>query len=358
MNKRLLKELQLLITQQNSKPLLENDYLVHFEEENVTRIYTLIKCPYDSVYRHKFIRLNFDIPDDYPHSPPSVNFVNHDSVRIHPNMYDNGKCCATILNTWGDDKFEKWTSSMGIETILVMFHSFLDWNPYMYEPGGRDEPDYSIYVQYQSWISCLIRYLQYEKIPLFNNMIHNYLLVNIDYIIDDLDNLLEEYPRDYYYCRCFEIDEYEIDYQYVLYTLQNFYNYIDYKDSSDQMDICDTNDKNWTCEICFDTETDIYKKQFNLHCGHVFHTECLQQHVDKNFSICPMCRSELTHDDVHRLNNKNPEINGIPGNNNIDNDNDNVSWMINPLTKRRIKIGGRTWQYLIDSGFLNNDDHS
>lgn len=348
MNKRLLKELRLLITQQNSRPLLENDYLVHFDEENLTRIYTLIKCPYDSVYRHKFIRLNFDIPDDYPHSPPSVNFVNHDSVRIHPNMYESGKCCATILNTWGDDKFEKWTSSMGIETILVMFHSFLDWNPYMYEPGGKDDPDYSVYVQHQSWISCLIRYLQYERIPLFNSMIHNYLLLNIDSIINDLDNLLEEYPRDYYYCRCFEIDEYEIDYQYVLYTLQNFYNYIEYKDISDQMDVCDINDKNWTCEICFDTATDniINKKQFNLHCGHVFHKECLQQHIDKNFTICPMCRSELTDTDLNGINNIeiNLEIN-------------EKTWMINPLTKRRIKIGGRTWQYLIDSGFLTmNED--
>ena len=87
MNRRLFKELQLLLKQQNSKTLLENDYIIHFDEDNLTKIYALIKCPYDSVYRHKFIRLNFEIPNDYPHSPPSVNFVNYDSVRIHPNMY-------------------------------------------------------------------------------------------------------------------------------------------------------------------------------------------------------------------------------------------------------------------------------
>lgn len=353
-NRRLLKELNLLLQQQNSKPLLENDYIIHFDEDNLSRIYALIKCPYDSVYRHKFIRLNFDIPDDYPHSPPAVNFVNYDSVRIHPNMYESGKCCATILNTWGDDKFEKWTSSMGLETILIMFHSFLDWHPYMHEPGGRDDPNYSIYVQHQTWISCLIRYLQYEKIPLFNNMIHNYLLINIDNITDDLYELLTEYPRDYYNCRCFEIDDYEINYNYILYTLQNFYNYIEYKDDSELMNIENETPVNWTCEICFDTN-ESKKQPFNLSCGHLFHNDCLTEHLDKNANLCPMCRKEVSENEIYKLHNPvNENQIDNENENQIDNENNNENekWMINPFTKRRIKIGGRTWQYLIDSGLI------
>ena len=124
-NKRFLKEIQRLYLQQSQKELLKNDYLIVYDEANINKLYAIIKAPRDSVYKHKFIRLNFTIPDNYPHSPPEVTFVNYDGVRIHPNMYENGKCCATILNTWGDNIFEKWTSSMGIETILLTFHSFL-----------------------------------------------------------------------------------------------------------------------------------------------------------------------------------------------------------------------------------------
>ena len=80
MNKRLVKELKNLILQQNKKPLLENDYLVSFDEENINHVYTIIKCPYDSVYRHKFIRLDFNIPEDYPHSPPIVTFINYELI--------------------------------------------------------------------------------------------------------------------------------------------------------------------------------------------------------------------------------------------------------------------------------------
>jgi ubiquitin-protein ligase len=149
-NKRLLNEIKRLFIQQNNKDLLDNDYLIHFDDTNINKVQTIIKAPQDSVYRHKFIRLDFEIPDNYPYSPPKVTFVNFDGVRIHPNMYEDGKCCSTILNTWPSDN-EKWTSSMGIETVLLAFISFLDYNPYTFEPGGRDDSTYTDFVLYQSW---------------------------------------------------------------------------------------------------------------------------------------------------------------------------------------------------------------
>jgi hypothetical protein len=33
-------------------------------------------------------------------------------------------------------------------------------------------------------------------------------------------------------------------------------------------------------------------------------------------------------------------------------DNQEDEWMINPLTRRRIKIGGKTWLYLKNSGTI------
>jgi ubiquitin-protein ligase len=324
MNKRLLKELVQLVNEQNSKPFLENNYLIYFDESDITKIHTIIKGQNDSLYRHKFIRLDFEIPDNYPHSPPKVNFINHDGVRIHPNMYENGQCCATILNTWGSSIYEKWTSSMGIETILVMFHSFLDNNPYMYEPGGRDDPSYSVYVLYQSWTSCLIRYLQYETIELFKDFISNYMMININTIFMDLNELDQEYPNNYYYTPCFEIDNYIINYKNIIYQLSGYFSYIEYKEVVDEpVDFKTFNTADYKCQICFDTKEDESNESDfeKTICGHNFHRSCLKDHCSNNNNLCPMCRTDI---EV-----KNEKIENI--------------WIINPLTKRKIKVGGKTY---------------
>lgn len=346
-NKRLIREIRKLIIQQTQRDLLDNDYIIHVDDADASTVHALIKPPQDSVYRHKFIRLDLKVPDNYPHSPPEVTFVNHDGVRIHPNMYENGKCCSTILNTWGDSKYEKWTSSMGIETVLLTFHSFLDNNPYTYEPGGRDDPDYTVYVQHQSWHTCLIRYLQYEKIPLFIQFMHNYLLTHIDSVFADLLNLAETYPYDSYYTRCFEIDNYIINYQRIIETMQYLYNYLDYtvanaEEDTDKIDFNEFMSRDYTCNICFDTET--YTQSIELECGHKFHTSCLKAHAEANNYLCPMCRKELTPTDETRLN---ADIVVVVETGHVP-----VEWVINPLTKRRVKVGSRTYNNLVEQGVI------
>jgi ubiquitin-protein ligase len=343
MNKRLLKELRSLILEQNKKPLLENDYLISFDEANMNNVYTIIKCPYDSVYRHKFVRLNFDIPDDYPHSPPKVTFVNYDGVRIHPNMYQDGKCCSTILNTWPSDN-EKWTSSMGIETILLTFHSFFDNNPYTYEPGGRDDPSYTEYALFQSWKTCLLRYIHdYSQPELFTTFIHNYLMVNIEYIFNDLAELMDEYPYGPRFTRCFEIDNYIINYDNVIYRLEQYYQYIDYRDNfaleNEELDYTSFSKKEYKCNICFDTSEYDDSQIISLSCKHTFHMKCIGFHMNNNGTICSLCRSDINIDDLKQIN-----------------DNCKVSfidWIINPETKRRVKVGSRTYQRLLDEGVIH-----
>lgn len=338
-NKRLLKEIQKLYIQQTQRELLENDYLIHYNEENTNELYAIIKAPVDSVYKHCFVRLNFKIPENYPHSPPEVSFVNYDGVRIHPNMYESGKCCATILNTWGDDVYEKWTSSMGIETILLTFHSFLDNHPYMYEPGGRDDETYTIYVKHQRWYSCLIQYLQNETIDIFNQFIHNYLLLNIEEIFMDLQILNQEYPSGRYYCRCFEIEHYVVNYERIMIQLQNYYHYIDFTDKIIEDEEGEQNiisfeefiNKDYKCNICFDTSSE--ENALKLLCNHSFHEQCLYDHIKQNYSLCPMCRTEIQNEEMKNLLQK-------------------IEWIINPQTKRRVKIGSRTYNYLKENGII------
>lgn len=343
-NKRLIKEVNKLIFEQNSKQnVLDNDYLVAFDEQNINRIFAIIKAPFESVYRHKFIRLNLDIPSNYPHSPPKVTFINYDGVRIHPFMYQDGKCCATILNTWPSNvsadgnKIEAWTSSMGIETILITFFSFLDNNPYMLEPGGRDDPSYTRYVLFQTWKTCLIRYLDAQQPQIFKEFMNTYILTNIDQIFKDLNEFNVRYPPGRYYTACFETDEFNIDYNNIIQHLEYRLQYIDYKEAcdsdSDYVDFDEFVNTSYGCQICFDTN-DSEGETISLLCGHTYHIGCLNNHIKSNGNLCSLCRKNIEKEDLDKL----PKEKEIVV--------DNI-WTVNPDTGRRIKIGGKTYLRLI-----------
>ena len=308
MNKRIRKELTKLYNQQNKKPLLDNEFIIS-TDSTLELIKVLVKLPLDSVYKYKFLRLNFEIPEDYPYSPPKVTFINHDSVRIHPNMYEDGKCCATILNTWGNDKYEKWTSSMTIETVIISFMSFFDNDPYAHEPGDRGDDSYTIYVLYQSWSSCLIKYLEREEDELFQEYLQQYMVSNYNDIIYYLGVLESFYLVQFYYTKCFEIGWYEINYPKIIKKINRLYNrYIQYSDDEEEENIVvgsssntqtESEEKIIKCCICMDTHR-LYDPIFfvKFACNHEFHRVCMRTHE----GMCPVCRSELTNSDLGLLN--------------------------------------------------------
>jgi ubiquitin-protein ligase len=355
-NKRLLKEISILYNQQNNKEhLLDNDYLIYHDDSNINKIYAIIKGVKDSVYKHKFLQFIFDIPENYPYSPPKVTFINYDGVRIHPNFYEDGKCCSTILNTWPSEG-EKWSSSMGIETILLMFHSFLDNNPYTYEPGGHDEPTYTEYVLFQSWKTCLLKYIDvgfsnpgiypYGQPEIFTEFINLYIIENFKEIFLDLMYLEDKYPFGNYFTPHFEIDNYTIDYKSIYNTLNNQCNFI-FSNGGLIKPITDKIDLDFKCNICFDTNfVNEINKFITLNCGHTFHKECIRQHITvkhesefenlrSNGNICSMCRTPITKKILNTINLKRNCDNLFDG------------WIINPETKRRVKIGSRTYNRLI-----------
>jgi ubiquitin-protein ligase len=345
-NKRLLKELRLLTIQQNSKNLLDNDYLVSFDESDLTKVFAIIKAPKDSVYRHKFIRLNFDIPNNYPFSPPVVTFVNYDGVRINPTLYEDSRTCCTILNTW-PGKNEGWSSSMGVETVILTFLSFLDNNPYMLEPGERDDSTYTTYVLHQTWYTCLIRYLENKNTQpkLFTTFISNYLLLNINNIMTDLYKLNDEYPPDAYETKCFYIGYFTINYDIIINKLSEWYNYIDYKDNYELHTDIDYNtfiNTDYSCNICFDTQEVENNSIIKLNCNHEFHTRCIEMHIKNNGNICSLCRTDITEKILDNIKLSKPLKEHL------------LNWIINPESKRRVKIGSRTYFRLIAEGIIDN----
>ncbi|CBI20306.3 unnamed protein product, partial [Vitis vinifera] len=80
----------------------------------------------------------FDVffPVDYPNAPPLVHYRSG-GLRLNPNLYDNGKVCLSLLNTWSGDQNEKWIP--GLSTMLQVLVSIqgliLNAKPFFNEPG-------------------------------------------------------------------------------------------------------------------------------------------------------------------------------------------------------------------------------
>lgn len=80
----------------------------------------------------------FDVffPSGYPNVPPQVHYHSC-GLRLNPNLYNCGKVCLSLLNTWSGSKNEKWLP--GVSTILQVLVSIqgliLNTKPYFNEPG-------------------------------------------------------------------------------------------------------------------------------------------------------------------------------------------------------------------------------
>jgi hypothetical protein len=244
-------------------------------------------------------------------------------------MYEDGKCCSTILNTWPSDN-EKWTSSMGIETVLLTFMSFLDNTPYVHEPGERDDKSYTDYVLFQSWTTCLLRYLDRSRTVLFSDYIEKYLLKNVSEIFEDLELLQRDYPMGLYETICFGINLYCINYTLIINNIEEIYRCITFDEEQTKVEDMEEFGENFKCEICFDTNETI-ELYIKLSCNHSFHICCLKNHIKENGKICSLCRKTVVNKDEKMLKD---------------------SYVINPITKRKIKINGKLYEKLKNNGVV------
>ncbi|KAI9667179.1 MAG: ubiquitin-conjugating enzyme E2 Ze [Alyxoria varia] len=178
------------------------DYYVRFKDENILSFDAYIFGPDDSLYSNKVVKVHFDIPSDYPFSPPKAGFIQHSGGRIHPNLYVEGKICLSILGTWPG---EPWAQSMGIDTgaffyiwrliylcndhllinnndtvVLITIRSLLDKEPFKHEPGQKNDPGFNKYVEYATWQYLLLDYLDRESDPELRQFLFQYVQRNGD----------------------------------------------------------------------------------------------------------------------------------------------------------------------------------
>lgn len=126
MSVRIQKEYEGLI-----KNPIEN-VIFEMSDSNINEWSFVIFGPNNSVYKDGVYNGKLIIPKEYPHRPPEVRFT---SKLFHPNVYDNGKLCMSILHegidpTGYEKEEERWRPLNNIRTIFISIVSLLyDPNP-------------------------------------------------------------------------------------------------------------------------------------------------------------------------------------------------------------------------------------
>ncbi|KAI3319691.1 UBC-like protein [Xylariaceae sp. AK1471] len=148
------------------------DYKVFFQDDNLLSFDAYVAGPDDSLYRHKLLKLHFEIPELYPMVPPKVTFIQHSGGRVHPNLYLDGTVCLSILGTWPG---EQWTSVLCIHTVLISIRALLDNEPYRHEPERGNDPEYNKFVQFTTWRALLIDYAENEMAKWAQDFVKNFV---------------------------------------------------------------------------------------------------------------------------------------------------------------------------------------
>lgn len=112
--------------------------LLHFDESNISDVFLCVVGPEGTPYEGGFFPFHVRFGTRYPSEPPSVTFLTpNEQVRFHPNLYQNGKVCLSILGTWSGPQ---WTSVMNLRSLSLSLQSILCPHPLRNEPGLEMEP--------------------------------------------------------------------------------------------------------------------------------------------------------------------------------------------------------------------------
>ncbi|KAI9805202.1 MAG: hypothetical protein M1825_001038 [Sarcosagium campestre] len=83
----------------------------------------------DSEYNGGYFKGIMDFPKSYPYEPPKFQFQ---SPLFHPNIYEDGTVCISILHAPGEDAMsgetaaERWSPAQRVESVLISILSLLD----------------------------------------------------------------------------------------------------------------------------------------------------------------------------------------------------------------------------------------
>lgn len=89
----------------------------------------VIAGPESSPFEGYNLRARMEFPTQYPYHPPSFKFL---SPVFHPNVYEDGNVCISILHTDQDEMIDSeilnstWTPGLNVRTVCLSIISLLN----------------------------------------------------------------------------------------------------------------------------------------------------------------------------------------------------------------------------------------
>ncbi|KAJ8460770.1 hypothetical protein OPV22_033696 [Ensete ventricosum] len=125
---------------QHEWKILENDLpetiYVRTYEDRMDILRAVIVGPAGTPYHDGLFFFDIFFPPIYPQQPPEV-YYRSGGLRINPNLYDSGRVCLSLLNTWSGEECEKWIpykSSM-LQVLVSIQALVLNAEPFFNEPA-------------------------------------------------------------------------------------------------------------------------------------------------------------------------------------------------------------------------------
>lgn len=136
-------------------------FTVQLINDNLFEWEVAIFGPPNTLYQGGYFKSVIKFPQEYPYSPPTVRF----STKMwHPNIYENGDVCISILHPPVDDPTntelpsEKWNPAQNVRTVMMSIISLLN-EPNTFSPANVDAS-----VMYRRYIESKGADKEYEQI--------------------------------------------------------------------------------------------------------------------------------------------------------------------------------------------------
>nr|XP_018902066.1 PREDICTED: baculoviral IAP repeat-containing protein 6-like isoform X1 [Bemisia tabaci]XP_018902067.1 PREDICTED: baculoviral IAP repeat-containing protein 6-like isoform X1 [Bemisia tabaci] len=207
--KRLAQE---VVTLRNSLPLnYSSSVFVRCDSSRLDVMKVLITGPAETPYMNGCFEFDVFFPRDYPSSPLNINLetTGRQTVRFNPNLYNDGKVCLSVLNTWNGRPEEKWNpQTSNILQVLVSIQSLiLVPDPYFNEPGyensrgtsngTRRSNSYNANIRKATLKWAMVEQLK-KPSPCFKTVIQSHFYLKRDEISLQVEKWITEIESDKY----------------------------------------------------------------------------------------------------------------------------------------------------------------
>ncbi|XP_067616443.1 baculoviral IAP repeat-containing protein 6 isoform X2 [Eurosta solidaginis] len=207
--KRLAQE---AVTLSTSLPLsYSSSVFVRCDTDRLDIMKVLITGPADTPYANGCFEFDVFFPPDYPNLPMMINLetTGRHSVRFNPNLYNDGKVCLSVLNTWHGRPEEKWNAqtSSFLQVLVSIQSLILVPEPYFNEPGfersrGSPSGTHSSREYNSNIYQACVRWAMLEQIrnpsPCFKDVIHTHFWLKRNEICEQIENWIEELSKPQY----------------------------------------------------------------------------------------------------------------------------------------------------------------